>query len=450
MSLKTPTEAPTRMDRIRHASLDGGIPLIVPVLLTAIIMLAGAFHAIPENMIGGLAIIVGLGMLMGPLGNRLPIISKIGGGALVCLMVPSILVYLGVFNDTVLDATTALMKEANFLYFVISTLVVGSLLGMSRKVMINGLIKIFPPLIAGTAVAVAVGIGVALLFGYDLRHAFFFIVVPILGGGIGEGVIPTSAAYAQILGGQSTDYISQLIPAAIIGNIVAVISAGVLSRLGARRPDLDGGGRLVKLRDGQTDDFHDLVATEKKKADPIASAPAHLEPNYAMGVLTICGLFVLGTLLEHLVHLPAPVLVILISVLCKLFNVFPTSVEDSARGVYKVISGYFIYPTMVGLGLAYIPLEDVVGVLSVGYVITCAAVVLSMAVVGFYVGKWIGMFPVDAALVTVCHSGLGGTGDVAILSASNRMNLMPFAQISTRLGGVGTVISAASLMRIFG
>ena len=67
----------------------------------------------------------------------------------------------------------------------------------------------------------AVGIGVAMAFGYDLHRAFFFIVVPILGGGIGEGVIPTSAAYASALGGESSDYISQLIPAAIIGNIVA-------------------------------------------------------------------------------------------------------------------------------------------------------------------------------------------------------------------------------------
>ena len=445
MSIKTRPKAPTRMHRIRNANLDG-IPLIVPVILTAIVMVAGLFHSIPENMIGGLAVIVGLGMLMGPLGNHLPIINKIGGGALVCLMVPSILVFLGVFNDTVLDATTALMKEANFLYFVISTLVVGSLLGMSRKVMLSGLAKIFPPLIAGTAVAVGVGIGVALLFGYDLHRAFFFIVVPILGGGIGEGVIPTSAAYASVLGGESSDYISQLIPAAIIGNIVAIITAGVLSRIGARKPELDGGGQLVKVRPHKGEE---IDVDQEGHLIEHHTTPK-VRPNYAMGVLTICGLFVLGTLLEDVVHLPAPVLVILISVFCKLFNVFPASVEDSARAVYKVISGYFIYPTMVGLGLAYIPLKDVVGVLSIGYVVTCAAVVLTMAVVGFWVGKWIGMFPVDASLVTVCHSGLGGTGDVAILSASNRMNLMPFAQISTRLGGVATVISAASLIRVFG
>ncbi|HCX83944.1 MAG TPA: hypothetical protein DHV14_02160 [Micrococcales bacterium] len=96
--------------------------------------------------------------------------------------------------------------------------------------------------------------------------------------------------------------------------------------------------------------------------------------------------------------------------------------------------------------MLYIPLDGVLSVLTPGYVLTCAAVVLTMAATGFFVGRWLGMYPVDASLVTVCHSGLGGTGDVAILSASQRMVLMPFAQISTRLGGVTRVVAVSSLL----
>ncbi|RDI44923.1 2-hydroxycarboxylate transporter family protein [Nocardia mexicana] len=430
MSLKDKTGQTLRRGVPR---LDG-VPLIVPVGLTAAVLAAGYFDAVPENMIGGLAVIVGLGSLLGPLGNRLPIVSKIGGGALICLMGPSILVYLGAFEQNTLEAVTVLMKQANFLYFVISTLVVGSILGMSRRLMIGGLIRIFPPLIAGTVVAVAAGLGTAMAFGYEFHRALFYIVVPIIGGGIGEGVIPLSSAYASALGGEPGSYLAELIPAAIIGNIVAIVTAGMLRRLGERRPNLDGGGQLVRSPD-----------------PALASAPAETptrEPNYAFGVLTITGLFVLATLLERVVHLPAPILVIILSVLCKLFDVFPAAVETDARAVYAIISRYFIYPTMVGLGMLYLPLANVLGVLSPGYVLACAAVVLAMAVTGFVVGRFIAMYPIDAALVTVCHSGLGGTGDVAILSASNRMNLMPFAQISTRIGGVSTVISAAWLIRL--
>ena len=164
------------------------------------------------------------------------------------------------------------------------------------------------------------------------------------------------------------------------------------------------------------------------------------------GLLMVCAFFIVGGLFEKLVHIPGPVLMILIAVLCKYFRVIPASMEQGAHSCYKFVSAALVWPLMIGLGMLYVPLESVVSVFSVGYVVVCGSVVIAMALSGYFIASRLNMYPVEAAIVTCCHSGLGGTGDVAILSASNRMSLMPFAQIATRIGGASTVIFATLLM----
>jgi len=167
------------------------------------------------------------------------------------------------------------------------------------------------------------------------------------------------------------------------------------------------------------------------------------------GLLMICCFFIFGGLLERIVHIPGPVLMIVMAVICKYAGVIPGKMEVGSKSCYKLISTSLIWPTMIGLGMLHVPLESVVSVFSVAYVTVCASVVLSMALVSFFLARFLNMYPVEASIVTVCHSGLGGTGDVAILSACDRMGLMPFAQISTRIGGASTVILATMLLATF-
>jgi Na+/citrate or Na+/malate symporter len=60
------------------------------------------------------------------------------------------------------------------------------------------------------------------------------------------------------------------------------------------------------------------------------------------------------------------------------------------------------------------------------------------------------MYLIESAIVNASRSGQGGTGDIAILTAANRMQLMPFAQIATRIGGAITVTLTLILLARLG
>ena len=72
----------------------GVIDLPVYLVLAAIILTAAYFNKIPANMLGGFAVIMILGIFLGDVGQRIPILKDIGGPAILSLFVPSFLVFL--------------------------------------------------------------------------------------------------------------------------------------------------------------------------------------------------------------------------------------------------------------------------------------------------------------------------------------------------------------------
>lgn len=97
------------------------------------------------------------------------------------------------------------------------------------------------------------------------------------------------------------------------------------------------------------------------------------------------------------------------------------------------------YPILFAVGVAMTSWRALEEALTLANLLVIISTVLALVVIGFLVGKKTGMHPIDVAIISCCQSGQGGTGDVAILNAGERMSLMPFAQVATRVGGALSV-----------
>lgn len=415
----------------------GTIPLPLYIILAGIIYAASVYGKLPADMIGGIAIMMIMGVLLGDIGLRVPILKDIGGPAILSIFVPSVMVFYNLINPASMKAITAFMKGSNFLYLYIACLVTGSILGMQRVILIQGFLRMFIPLLIGTIASAAVGTAVGALTGLGAHHSFFYVIIPILSGGVGEGILPLSMAYAEIMQQPYNKFIPQLIPAAMLGNVVAIMMAGYMRRLADKRPDLSGNGLLVKT--GQDEFLRAAQTTEKPVDFSLMGA----------GLLLACTFYTFGLVASPFLGIPAPIIMIFSAAIVKALGIMPGKIEQGAYHTYRFVASSLTWALLVGVGVLYTPWKDVVAAITPAYIITVVATVLTMIASGFYVGRLMNMYPIESAVVTGCHSGLGGTGDVAILSAANRMELMPFAQVSTRLGGACVVVAAALLLRMW-
>ena len=158
----------------------------------------------------------------------------------------------------------------------------------------------------------------------------------------------------------------------------------------------------------------------------------------AAGLVAIT-LYLLGVMCHRLFGLPAPVAMLFLAVLAKLTSAVSPHLQQGGMVVYKFFSTAVTYPLLFAIGVSLTPWDKLVAAFNFPNLITIVSTVVTLMSVGAVVGRLLKMYPIEAAIINACHSGQGGTGDVAILTAANRMQLMPFAQIATRIGGAITV-----------
>jgi CCS family citrate carrier protein len=389
---------------------------------------------LPTEINVAIAVLAIGGFTCAELGKRLPLIGRMGGGAIFATFIPSVLVYYRILPASLVSSVTDFTKNTNFLYLFITAIIVGSILGMDRRVLIGGFARIFIPLSVGSIAAGLVGTAVGTLLGLGAKHTLFFLVVPIMAGGVGEGAIPLSVGYAQILGRSQGELFAEVLPVVMLGSLTAILLSGGLNLLGKRYRNLTGEGRL---QPGQQEEL------QSAKEDPLPEP--HVTDIVAAGLFAI-SLYLLGLLCNKLFGLPAPVSMLFITVVVKLARAASPQLQAGAFFVFRFFQVGVTYPLLFAIGVAMTPWQTLMAAFVLPKLITIMATVTTLVATGFIVGKWVKLYPIEAAIVNACHSGQGGTGDVAILTAANRMQLMPFAQVATRIGGAITVTLALFLL----
>jgi len=425
----------TLWDKLKEIEI-GPVSLPVFVIFTTLLLVVMYTGNVPINVLGGMGVIMVFGWALGKIGSSIPILKKFGGSTILAMIVPAVLVLFSLIPQNSIDAVTMLMSEANFLDLYVFSLITGSILGMNRTILVQGFVRMVIPMMTGFVLALIIPSTIGWALGLGFMDTLFYIVTPVMAGGIGGGILPLGIGYSAITGINYGDLIAVLAPATIIANILAIVGAAIFNQLGKKKPELTGNGTLIKS--GNKIDIDD----EKEKEPGISFN------LLGTGFFLLITLYLTGVLLEGFIGLPAAVLIIFGSTILKYFEILPKRVETGTKQLNKLVSSLFTLPLMVGLGIIYLTLEDVLAMLSWQYLLVILSVVVTLGATGYVLSRFVKMHPVEATILSLNQSAMGGTGNVAILSTSERQEMMPFAQVATRIGGAITISLMITLMRI--
>ena len=105
---------------------------------------------------------------------------------------------------------------------------------------------------------------------------------------------------------------------------------------------------------------------------------------------------------------------------------------------------YMSFPLMITVGIGT-NLSDYAKVFTnPAYILIIMATVIGAMIGTFLMGKLFHFYPVESMLTAgLCMANGGGSGDVQCLGAAHRMELMSYAQISSRIGGAIMLVIAS-------
>lgn len=443
------------------------LPWYFFAIFAAVVLAATYMGVLPVGMGGCFAFMIVVGTILNEIGNHTPIVrSYLGGGAIVVIFGSALLNYFGLIPalvETLEDGTAVynmhlfhdldllgaiknfFQPTGAFLDFYIAALITGSILGMNRKLLVKAAVRYFPAIFGGLLFAFAGCTLLGAVTGFGAIRALLLIALPIMGGGMGAGATPLSKIFEGAGTMTAAEAISVMTPAVAIGNAISIVIAGIIVKVLSSKK-WNGQGTLMQA--GTVDPKELEISPEmQKKRDTISLN------KMGVGLLVSCSFFAFGYILSGIwsalvpsVTIHAYAWMIITVAACKIFDIIPEDIEIACYQWFQFIMKNLTTTLLMGIGVCYLDIGQVIESFSLIYLVLCLVTCLGAFFGAALVGKLVGFYPVEAGVTAgLCMSNMGGTGDVAVLSAADRMELMPFAQISSRLGGA-IILLLGSLM----
>lgn len=424
------------MNKLKTMTISG-ISLPLYLFFMVVIFSAIALDKLPLNMVGITILLVALGHLLYFIGEKLPIMnSYLGGGSVFTLLGATLLASFHLVPTKVIDAVSDFMGGGfGFLDFYIAALICGSILGMNRNLLVKASTKFIPVALITMVVGFfSVGL-VGMLLGNGFADSVMYVSLPMMSGGMGAGITPLSQIYADgLANGNQAAIFSQLAPAVTFGNILAIIGALFIAKAFAKTK-YNGHGNLIN-------------ATKEELEKPKITLDAQ---QIGVGMLFSFSLLVVGAILSDFfpkIHEYAFMIVIVF--ILKALNIVPKKLEDSVVMFNNVVMTNLTHAVLAGIGLALIDLSTLASAFTWQFVVLCLTSVVSMGAASWFFGMVLGMYPVETAIgAGMINNSMGGTGNIAVLSASDRMEMIAFAQMANRLCGAIVLILGGILIRFF-
>lgn len=411
-----------------------GISLPFYLIMLAILVVVISLGKLPNNILGAIAVLVLLGNLFHFIGTKIPIVrTYLGGGAVFCIFASATIATFGILPSSAVETTKSFVNNMGFLDFYIAALITGSILGMNRQLLIKASIRFIPVALLSMAISLLMVGLVGALIGNGFGNSILYVSLPVMAGGIGAGVVPLSGIYAHALAQPAAHIISRLIPASAMGNVLAIIGAALVSKFG-ESSKANGHGTLM---DG---DF----SAEKPKEIKLDIT------KMGVGLLVSLSFFMLGSISNYFVpKIHSYAFMIIIVVICKVANLIPAYYEESAIMFNNLIVKNLTAAVLAGIGIALIDLNVLAQSLTWQFMLLCLTSIITISLSAGLIGKLFGLYPVEASITAgFCNNSMGGTGNVAVLSASNRMGLIAFAQMGNRMGGAIILIISGFLIQL--